>query len=323
VKVLVTGASGFIGRYVVRALAERGHSVRALDLPGVPPPPEADEHAAGDIRDPDACRAAARGAEALVHLAARVADFGPRAAFLQSNVEGTRNVLEGAAAEGLRRVVLVSSATVHAFPQYGADEDAPRERRRFPYGESKRAAEDLCEAAHRAGRIETSIVRPGVFVFGPGDRRTTYRLLDRLSRRKVCLCARGRGITTTAYAPNLAHGIALAVEVPGAAGAYIIDDGEPLTWYDLFDRFCDALEVKRPRYGPPLWAALAAGALAAGAARLFRLRDPGLTRYRARLVATDFYFRSRRARDLGYEPRTSLDEAIRETVAAYREDGAS
>jgi nucleoside-diphosphate-sugar epimerase len=319
--ILVTGASGFIGRHTVRALAGRGHRVRAMDLPGASPPAEADESVPGDIRDPSQCRAACRGAEVVVHLAARVSDFGPRQAFVESNLQGTHHLLEAAKEQGVRRFVLVSSVLVHAFPQYGADEDCPRERRRFPYAETKRAAEDLCQAFHREGRLETVVARPGVFPFGPGDRRATYRLLKRLSQRKLVLCARGRGVTTTAYVENLAHGLSLCAEVPAAAGrVYLIDDGEPLTWFDLLDRFADALEVKRPRYGPPLWVALCAGALAETGARLLRRDDAPLTRYRARLVATDFYFRSTRARtELGYEPLVALDEGIARTARWFRE----
>jgi nucleoside-diphosphate-sugar epimerase len=319
--ILVTGASGFLGRHTLRTLAGRGHRVRAMDLPGAPPPPEAAESVEGDIRDRSQCRAACAGVEAIVHLAARVSDFGPRQAFVESNLEGTHQMLEAAAERGARRFVLVSSVLVHDFPQYGADEDCPRERRRFPYAETKRAAEDLCQTFHREGRLEAVVARPGVFPFGPGDRRVTYRLLERLCRRKTILCARGRGVTTTAYAENLAHGLALCAEVSAAAGrVYLIDDGEPLTWFDLLDRFADALEVKRPRYGPPLWVALGAAALAEAGARLLRRDDAPLTRYRARLVATDFYFRSSRARtELGYEPLVSLDEGVARTARWFRE----
>jgi nucleoside-diphosphate-sugar epimerase len=320
VVVLVTGAAGFLGRHAVRALSWAGHGVRAFDLPGTPPPEEADSAAEGDIRDAEACRVACRGADAVLHLAARVNDFGPREAFWEANVQGTRNLLMAASEASVRRLVFVSSVTVHAFPQYGAHEDAPRDRRAFPYGESKRAAEELCEEFQRQGRLETVIVRPGVFPFGPGDRRSTFRLLERLARGRAVLCARGRGVTTTAYAENLAHGLALAVAHRAAAGrTYLIDDGEPLTWFDLFDRFTDALSVRAPRYGPPLWAALAGAWCSETWARLRGRDDPTLTRYRVRLVATDFYFRSERAREeLGYEPKVPFPEAISRTVAWFR-----
>lgn len=322
--VLVTGAGGFLGRHAVRTLAARGHRVRSLDLPGVAPPPEATEAAAADVRDPEACARACRGVEVVLHLAGRVNDFGPRRAFLASNVEGTRNLLEGAARAGARRLVFVSSVTVHAFPQRGADEDAPRDRRRFPYGESKRAAEELCEAAQRQGRLETVIVRPGVFPFGPGDRRATFRLLDRLRRGRVVLCAGGRGRTTTAYAENLSLGLALCAEHPAAAGrAYLIDDGEVRSWGEIFDHLARALGAPPPRRGPPLGLALAASAVVEGFCTLLGRDDSPLTRYRARLVATDFYFRSDRARrEIGYAPVVPFEQAIDRTVRWFAESMA-
>jgi nucleoside-diphosphate-sugar epimerase len=318
-RVLVTGASGFLGQHVVRVLGSRGHPVRALDIANGPPPIGAAESVQADVGDPDACRDACQGVEVVLHLAARSSDFGSAERFAP-NLRGLRNLLDAAVVAGVRRLVFVSSVAVHELPQYGATEDTPRDGQTLPFGEAKRAGEQLCEEYQATGRLETVIVRPGVFPFGPGDFRATYRLLDRLAHRKVALCARGRGVTTTAYAENVAHGLALAALVPAAAGrTYLIDDGEPLAWYDLCDRFTDALEVKPPRYGPPLWVALALATLGETWARATGRQEVPLTRYRARLFATDFYFRSTRAhRELGYAPPVPMAEAIARTVQWYR-----
>ncbi|MCB9452165.1 MAG: NAD-dependent epimerase/dehydratase family protein [Anaerolineaceae bacterium] len=174
-KALVTGATGFVGSHIVRALVAAGHSVRVLHrttsrldaLEGV-----AYESAIGDILDPDSLRAACAGCDWVFHVAA-VADYwrADHTRMFKANVDGTRYVLEAARAAGVRRVVFTSSAAAIGFREDGlpADEafrfNLPPER--FPYGYSKVLAEAVVQESVAAGQ-DVVITNP-VVVMGPGD----------------------------------------------------------------------------------------------------------------------------------------------------------
>jgi dihydroflavonol-4-reductase len=174
-KALVTGATGFVGSHIVRALVEAGHSARVLHrktskleaLAGVPY-----ESALGDILDPDSLRAACSGCDWVFHVAA-VADYwrADHSRMFEANVDGTRYVLAAAREAGVRRVVFTSSAAAIGFREDGlpAGEtfhfNLPPEQ--FPYGYSKVLAEAVAQEAVAAGQ-DVVITNP-VVVMGPGD----------------------------------------------------------------------------------------------------------------------------------------------------------
>lgn len=322
-RVLVTGGNGFIGSHVVRRLREAGHDVRVLAQPGTSLQTIVGMGAQvlwGDLRVPGSLLAATDGMEVVCHLAARVGDHGPASEFIASNAIGTRHLVDAASRSGVRRVVLVSSLAVHRLRGRGiadGDEDRPRDNRALPYALSKILAEDELMRAHASGAVEGVIVRPGLFPFGPHDRTSFLPLVRDLDR--YAHVNGGRAVFCTAYAENLAHGIALAAEHRAAPGrAYVVADGERPTWRVFMDRVCDLLGRPRVRRAIPLGAALVAASACEAWAALAG-RPPLLTRYRVRVAGLDCWFSERRARDeLGYAPLVDLDEGLRRTVAWVR-----
>jgi nucleoside-diphosphate-sugar epimerase len=311
-RVLVTGAAGFIGSHLVDALASAGLEVQALDLRGAP--------IAGDVTRADDCRAAVAGCDAVCHLAARVGDWGPAAEYERVNVGGTRALLDAARAAGVRRFVLVSSVAVHHYRGLRrADEETPRDGRINAYCRSKIAAEDLLRA--EAGALEWTIVRPGVFPFGPRDRTSFVHLARAIERRRMGLVAGGRALITTAYVENLVEGLRLCLTHPRAAReTFVIGDEGELSWRELLALFARELGAPAPRRSLPLALAYAVAWAWEAIYRLLRVRRPPLlTRYRALLAGRDCHFVSDKARALlGYRPRVCLEEAVRRTVAWYR-----
>lgn len=321
-RALVTGANGFIGSNLANVLSGRGLDVRCFILAGTDENalPAGAEVARGDITNPASLEGVMDGVDVVFHLAAAVRDWGPAPLFMRVNVEGTRNVLEEAKRARVKRFVLVSSLAIHRFRNIdNGDEDLAADNTALPYAHSKILAEDLCRKAHEGGGIETTIVRPGLFPFGPNDMTSFYPLAVNIGR--MSHVRGGRALLCTAYVENLVDGIALCGLHPAAAGrTYVIADGARITWKDLMDGICDALGARRPRLSIPYPVAISAAAALEGVYRLFRLKgEPLITRYRVNLVSHDFYFGIDRARrELGYEPQVGIEEALRRTVDWFR-----
>ncbi len=322
--VLVTGAHGFLGSHITDRLLADGHGVRALaspwgevrNLSAVLDHPRF-ELVRADLSDPDAVDGVARGMDAVVHAAARVADWGRWDAFYRTNVLGTRHLLSEAARSGAVRFVLISSVAVHRYQGFrNADPcEVPRDNLRNPYAHSKILAEDLVSGAEG---VESVIIRPGLWPFGSRD--PSFRRVARaLERGTLPFVGSGDSVINTVYAENLAHGVRLAVERPEAPGkVYVLADNGMPSWREVFGELARLLGERPPRLrlpGTPTKAV--ASGLEATWGMLFPRTEPPVTRYRAGLMTHDVHFSIERARtDLGYSPRVSWQEGLRRSVAA-------
>jgi len=270
VRALVTGAAGFIGAHVARALVEAGHEVRALHLPtddlstldGV-----ACERVAGDVTDEASVRQAVRGCELVFHLAA-VFSLGGAARYDAVNVGGTRVVLGEAARAGVRRVVYTSS-----IARFGGQGPGRRATEESPfalgptgdaYARSKAVAHEAALEAARALDLDLVIVAP-TGPIGPGDVRPTPtgRLLQTLVKLPV--------VTVTPTVVNfldvreIARGHLLAAERGRRGESYLLG-GDDYTLRDLARRALAVLGRRRPIVEVPLVAARAAAHAAAAVA---------------------------------------------------------
>lgn len=164
---LVTGGSGFLGRLLVRDLRQKGHRVISLDA--VPGPWESSERVDErivDLRDEQAVHEACEGVDGVYHLAAALPIHRSHAKIHAINADGTRNVLEGALRAGSRFVVFTSTTAVYGLHKtHPITEETPL-RPVGPYGESKVAAERICEQYREKG-LHVPVVRPKTFL-GPG-----------------------------------------------------------------------------------------------------------------------------------------------------------
>lgn len=323
VRVLVTGAHGFIGSHAVEALLRRGWQVRALvspwgsldNLGTVRDHPALDVFRA-DVRVPDQLLEPFRGVDAVLHAAALVADWGRWGRFEETNVNGTAHVVAAARAGGATRLVLISSVSVFRYAGF-VDEDArrrARDNRKLPYARSKVLAEDLVLAETA---LEGVVVRPGLWPFGPRDRNLA-RVVAALRRGRLPLVGSGETRFNTAYVENLCQGLLLALERKEAAGrSYVIaDDGSP-RWAEVLGHLAQLLGVPPPRLRVPVLAARVLGTVVEGAWALARPgREPPLTRYRASLPARDVHFSIEHARrELGYRPDVGWRDGLERSVA--------
>jgi nucleoside-diphosphate-sugar epimerase len=309
-----------LGGAVARLLAARGDTVRVFQrrpaaIPGV-------EEVLGDVADSSAVRAAVGGADAVVHLAARVTVTGPWHAFAAANIGGVQNVLDAVRQAGVPRLVHVSSPSVahHGSSLVGSGAGpADPERARGHYARSKAAGELLALAADGPGLAVTA-VRPHL-VWGPGDTQLVERIVARARAGRLALIGPGTALIDTTYVDNAADAIAAALDrVQHVHGeALVITNGQPRPVGEIFERLCAIAGVPPPRRRVPFRVAWAAGAVAEVAwPALGRPGDPPVTRFLAEHLATAHWFdQSRTRRLLDWAPQVGLDEGLARLAAWY------
>lgn len=223
-RVVITGAGGFVGRHVARAFLTAGHAVSAPT------------RAALDVTDPVAVRDAVAGADVVCHLAARVRVRESRedpAGYWRTNLDGTRNVL--AACAPTTRVVLTSTAAVHAASDAPIAADAPLDPT-SPYAASKLAADLLARDLAAAGGPGVVSLR-AFNVAGPGDRDPSRVVPALLSGRPFRVNGDGSAVRDYLHVADLADAILAAVDAaaPGTWRAYAVGSGRGTSVAELVD----------------------------------------------------------------------------------------
>lgn len=249
-RILVTGATGFIGRTVIPVLLERGHLVRiAVRRPEVSLS-GCETALVGEIGPRSDWREALKEMEAVVHLAARVHVMRERAAdplaqFRRINVEGTRALAQQAADAGVRRLLLMSSlhaVTGSSRPDLVTDATEPNPS--TDYGRSKLEAERVLAEVRERTALETVILRPPL-VYGPGVGANFRALLDACWRRLPLPIGGIENRRSLLYVGNLADAIERSLVHPKATGrAYFLQDGPPVSTQDLVRRIGETLGRK-------------------------------------------------------------------------------
>lgn len=311
-KIAVTGASGFVGGAVCRALVDQGFEVDAYGRRGKVPP----EHVGGatyrswDITVPaPASVTMRRNVEAVVHCAGTVSDWGPIEQFFAANVDGTRHVMD---AFPDARFVHVSTASVYDpfVPTVMATEDlAPVGRYVNGYGASKAAAERL--VLRSMAERDAIILRPHA-IYGPGDTTLMPRVLSAVRGPLLLGVGTGRQLVSLTSIGNLVDACLLAASGTVRSGVFNVTDAEPLVLDDamrwvLAERGIKARTVYLPeRAVHPLAAAVEGVHLLAGSAK-----PPRLTRYALGHLAVERTLDITAAcTRLGYTPtKTSFDGA--------------
>lgn len=323
-RVVVTGATGFVGGRAARHLVALGHDVLGLgraEAAGRALAQEGVRFERVDVTDREALRAVMCGRTHVVHAAALSSPWGNEETMVRTNVLGTRNVLAAARAAGVERVVHISSPSIYVDrrDRLGIREDAPLPRVSInAYARTKRLAEEEVDRVGVDG-LDVITLRPQA-VFGPGDTALFPRLI-RVARKGVFpVIGSGRNLIDVTYVDNVAHAIALALAAPSVArGRKLnITNGEPVPFYPLIDRVLATLGIdcRRPRL-PRGMAYGFAGVLEAAHRLFFPEREPLLTRYSVMVLASTRTLDISAAEAvLGYRPVVRLEEGLARTLRA-------
>ena len=342
-KILVTGATGFLGRRTVAKLAPN-HQLRLLLRPTADRSgfPERVAFVSGDVTDRASLeRAASEGVDggrvdAILHAAALVKIDAPAAQFDRVNLGGLDNVLAAAAATGVRRVVYVSSFIALGPTERGTagasadrpvtgelDEGASVADRHWinDYERTKALADRRARAAIESG-APLSVVYPGV-IYGPGvlteGNIVVRHLLDLAHGRLPALLGRPERRWNYVFVEDVAAGIEAVVERAAAGSRYVLG-GENVTQARFYKLVAELGRIRVPKARMPDAVAKLAGAAMKGWARLVK-EVPRLTPDLVEIYRHDWAYDSGRARrELGYSPRT-FAEGLAETLAWLRSRG--
>jgi nucleoside-diphosphate-sugar epimerase len=324
-KILVTGATGLLGGYLLQELQQRQAEVSALVLPME----EADRLEAqgiqvvrGDVTDARTLAPAVKDCEIVIHLAGMMGVHRPLADYRLVNVTGSENLYRASLAAGVRRFIHTSSHTVYGLghARFLTEQDALRPDP-DPYSISKAEGDRLIQRLMRESQMETVILRPGTF-FGPGDRLHYGRMAWRLQNGKGVLIGSGKNALPFCYVSDIARGFALAAYHKDAPGnIYNLTNDQPLTQQEIFNAIADDTGGQRPARHLPYWPVYYGSLGAEMVAALTRTR-PVVTRLGAMMFGTDNRHSIEKARrELGYEPAVSLRDGLRLAAAWFNAGG--
>lgn len=318
---LVTGATGFIGGKLVRALQREGYAVRALvrdarraaGLDGV-------ELFEGDLLEPDSLAGIERDVDTVVHCASLLGKWGTdRALLYDVNVRGTVELLARFREVRLRRFVHLSAGGVTGPLKQRSVDETYACRPATAYERTKFLAEqEVLDQSKRTG-IPATVVRP-TFTYGPGDPHK-IALFRAVQRGRYVFIAGGESVNHPVFVDDVIRGILLAIERGRVGEVYIIGGERPVTKREFVWSIADALGVQRPGWSVPKWFAVIAAWKLEILGWLLRF-EPILTRSRVMMMADNFGYSIAKAREeLGYAPRVGLREGIETTVRSYAEAG--
>jgi dihydroflavonol-4-reductase len=323
--ILVTGATSFLGYHVVKRLNQAGIRPRVLERPGSKVEVLEGlnvEECAGHLDDPAALRSACTGVDTLLHLAFKVSIGGGAPALEEmqrTNVEGTRSLLQAAAAGGVRRAVVTGSALaigVHRQP-VTLDESADWSQHGLdlPYARLRRQVE-LDALSQATPQFAVMTVCPSL-TFGPEDPSgaPANKLLQALMAGKVPVkVAVGFGCLDVR---DFAHGMILAGE-RGRSGQRYLLSGENVTMHELLEKVATITGVRAPRFTAPA----AVVKVLVGALELvsrIRRTPPPITRDVLQIFGRYAWYDTTKARtELGWTPRP-LQETLTDTIGWLRD----
>jgi nucleoside-diphosphate-sugar epimerase len=309
---LVTGATGFIGGALTRELLDQGHAVRALALTGEDTTALDKlgvEVRRGDLTQPLSLKGICDGMDTVYHVAGRVIDWGTRQQFYGAIYDATRNLLQESLGKP-SRFVYISSIAALGFGRHlkGLKENDQAVKCGIPYCDAKLDTEQLVMAAHLAGKIDVTVIRPSN-VTGPGSV-WVREIVDKMLSMPVPLIDGGRYSASLIYVKNLVDGIILAGTRDIAKGKiYQLRDDWDVTWKQYLNDL-GTLVGKKPAISIPYPVARSAAWLCDMICTPLGVRPPG-SRLSIDVTGRDMDVDNALAKqELGWRTKVSYAEAM-------------
>jgi nucleoside-diphosphate-sugar epimerase len=318
-KILITGASGFIGSHLVDLLIQEkvpvkdirlfilnGESLENIKHKNV-------EIVWGDILNIHDAKNAMKDIDIVYHLAAFTT--GKDDSKFDVNWMGTRNLLKNKT-QKLKKFILFSSIAVYGLPSFLGDNTNISEKSPMKlvggYAKSKFKAELELLKEHKRSGLSYTIIRPTT-VYGPRDKAGIYQLYKAIKSGLFIRIGNGKNKVDYVYVTDLVKGARLA-EVKKRSGDYIIGSCHPISFNDLVDCVAESIDNSVPNFYLPRSIALLIGKIADMSTKTFRVRLP-ISYDRVKVMTANYYFDCTKAqRELGYKPRVKFIEGARRTA---------
>lgn len=315
--ILITGATGFIGRYIIKELAKKTHKLRALIRPTSKLIHFKDikiELIVGDIADYDSVKKACEGIDLVYHCAGCVSNKNKN--LLESvNIKGTENICRGSLEQGVKRVVYASSVAVVSGNQAMLLTDELPYAHTNIYGWSKVEAEKIA-VRYREKGLPIAIIRPCA-IYGPGEPHLLDLLLKLISFRLLPVIGKGNHRWHLGYIHNIVQIFLLAAKRQSALSkTFIAADIEALTVNEVFNIMADTLGVKRPRHIPDILAYTCAKCCDM-LNRVSVFSIPFTTKNIDSFKKERIFDVSRAVNELGYKPEITARQALELTVREW------
>ncbi len=326
-KVLVTGAAGFLGGHLVDMLVERGDEVRALVRPV-----EDTSHlrtlqdveiVQGDLTDSASLKRAVQGVQRVYNVAAKTGPWGLEDVYRAVNVQGLAELIHAAMEAGVQRIVHTSSITVYGHHLHGiVTEEDVFHAEDNPYSRTKIAGEKLIANLVKDEGAPVVIVRPG-WIYGPRDMASFGRFVSLVESGKGFIIGTGKNIVPSVYVRDVAQGLIKAGDADDSAigQAYTIANDQRVTQAQYLNTIADCLQAPHVSLHLP-YSVLYSGARVAEltwrAMGRSNAAPPPVTTYGITLLGGNQLFSIDKARrELGYKPEYDIQRGVAEGVQWY------
>ena len=317
-RVFITGASGFIGRALAHYYREQGTEVCGIDF-------KADPEwgvVAGDLTQPAQWCDQLQGVDLVIHTAAVVSNTATMDQAWRVNVRGTADLLNACVDAGVKRFLQLSSVAAHGFDfSQDVTEDHPLRPMGNTYVDTKIASEHAVLACHASGRMDCTIVRPGD-VYGPGSRPWVVLPLEMIRKGSFLLPAHGQGLFSPVYIDDLVQGIVRAsARDEGRGQIFNIGGDGAVTCEEFFGYHARMVGADKTLRKISTRAAIVLAEAGRHLAQLVGAQTELGRGSIDMLSRTAGYSIDKARKQLGYEPRTGLEEGMRRTAEWAQQAG--
>ena len=325
-KILVTGATGFVGKHLIEGLIERGEDVCALvressDIGHLQA--HNIETRVGELSDKQSLDRALAGIDLVYHCAARPPLQGTKHQYFHDNDTGTRNFVEVALNHSISRFLHVSTVDVYGYrDHHGTDETSPLIESKEFYATSKVRSDQTVLKAHKEHGFPVTIARPCA-IYGPFDENSFPGIIKYLSKPFAPLIDGGNNLMDLVYVRDAVEGIILAANNPDSIGqCYNLTDGVERTFKQIMDALCEIVQI-RPKF--VFTSSKISYPMTSWAHSILMFFGSGLPKHYqpevVKVMSLDRHYSIEKAqRELGYNPEYALEAGMKLTAEWYFKD---
>lgn len=318
-KIIITGATGFIGRNLTEGLHDEGFQIvatgRSLEV-GDELRKKGIQFQQADIRDSTQLTQAFSSADCVIHCAARTGDWGRYKEFYETNVVGTQNIVEACKSHAVKRIIFISTPSIYftGKDRYNISESEPLPvRQTTHYSKTKLIAEAELLASQREGH-RIIIFRPRA-VYGPYDNTFVPRILRLAEQKQMPLINNGRAMIDLTYVGNVVEAVRKGLTASDNAWneVYNISNGDPISVRDWFSQVLNIFERPfKPKNIPESVAKTMAGIRELVSYLPFAEKEPSMTRFSVGYMAKSMTMNIDKAKQmLNYSPQVSNQEGFK------------